>query len=384
MKRLLYISLAFMMLAFAACRDEDIIYLPEQVQVSRPEFTSVKGLYVLNEGNMNDNKASLDYYDFSTGTYHRNIFPEANPHVTQEMGDVGNDIGIYGNKLYVVVNCSNKVDVLDKTTAAKQGQINIPNCRYVAFHGGYAYVTSYVGPVSLTDERRFQSGAVLKVDTATLNIVDTCYVGRQPDGIEIVDDLIYVANSGGYTPEEYESTVSVIDIYTFAEIERIEVAPNLQYCKCDKRGILWISSRGDYYEHGGGIYAYDTRKRRMVSQIETPVGSMWMDGDSLYVVSAEWSYLQDQTLARTYKIIDTREMAVVNEMFITDGTENSITLPYGIAVHPITKDIFISDARDYIHPGRLYCFDRNGVKKWDVRTGDIPGHFVFIGDSKQK
>ena len=371
-----------MTLLLVACRDEDIIYIPEQVEVARPEYTGVTGLYVLNEGNMNDNKASLDFYDYSSGTYRRNIFPEANPHVTQEMGDVGNDIGIYGDKLYAVINCSNKIDVLDKRTAVKLGQINIPNCRYIAFKGGYAYVTSYVGPVSLTDDRRFQNGAVLKVDTVSLNVVDTCYVGRQPDGIEIVDDLIYVANSGGYTPERYESTVSVIDLYTLKEIERIEVAPNLQHIKSDRRGILWITSRGDYYNQGSGIYAYDTRKRRMVTYIDTPVSSTWLDGDSLYVVSAEWSYLADNTLARTYKIIDTDKQMVVNNNFIADGTDAVITLPYGVAVHPITKDIYIGDARDYIHPGRLYCFDRNGVKKWDVRTGDIPGHFVFLGDYK--
>ncbi len=381
MRHLLYI-LPIMTLLLVACRDEDIIYIPEQVEVARPEYTGVTGLYVLNEGNMNDNKASLDFYDYSSGTYRRNIFPEANPHVTQEMGDVGNDIGIYGDKLYAVINCSNKIDVLDKRTAVKLGQINIPNCRYIAFKGGYAYVTSYVGPVSLTDDRRFQNGAVLKVDTVSLNVVDTCYVGRQPDGIEIVDDLIYVANSGGYTPERYESTVSVIDLYTFKEIERIEVAPNLQHIKSDRRGILWITSRGDYYNQGSGIYAYDTRKRRMVTYIDTPVSSTWLDGDSLYVVSAEWSYLADNTLARTYKIIDTDKQMVVNNNFIADGTDAVITLPYGVAVHPITKDIYIGDARDYIHPGRLYCFDRNGVKKWDVRTGDIPGHFVFLGDYK--
>ena len=52
----------------------------------------------------------------------------------------------YGSKLWVVVNCSNKVEVLDlKNRPTAPGEIDIPNCRYIAFDGRYAYVTSYAG-----------------------------------------------------------------------------------------------------------------------------------------------------------------------------------------------------------------------------------------------
>ncbi|MBR2146771.1 MAG: YncE family protein, partial [Muribaculaceae bacterium] len=67
--------------------------------------------------------------------------------------------------------------------------------------------------------------------------------------------------------------------------------------------------------------------------------------------------------------------------FITDGTEQEITMPYGVAVNPITKEIYVTDAKDYVSPGRLYCFSPEGVKQWDVRTGDIPAHFAFVGEN---
>ena len=56
-------------------------------------------------------------------------------------------------------------------------------------------------------------------------------------------------------------------------------------------------------------------------------------------------------------------------------------MPYGVAVNPITKDIYVTDAKDYLTPGRLYCFGSDGIKKWDVLTGYIPAHFVFIGEN---
>ena len=52
--------------------------------------------------------------------------------------------------------------------------------------------------------------------------------------------------------------------------------------------------------------------------------------------------------------------------------------PYGIAVHPSTRDIYITDAGNYVYPGTLYCFSPEGVLRWSVRTGDIPNAIVFL------
>ena len=295
------------------------------------------------------------------------------------MGDVGNDIGIYGSNLYCVINCSNKIDVLDKYTCKKKYQINIPNCRFIRFYGGYAYVTSYAGPVQINPNYE-QRGYVAKIDTVTMQIVDTCLVGFQPDELEIVEGKIYVANSGGYMVPNYENTVSVIDLATFKEERRIPIAINLSWVKGDRHGMLWIASRGDYYTRPSKIYAYDTRKQQLVDSIDCRVSNMWLDGDSLYVVSTEWSYVS-MSNAFSYAVINTRTMQCVCDNFITDGTEKDIVIPYAVAVNPITKDIYVTDAKDYVSPGRLYCFDRNGVKKWDVRTGDIPAHFAFLGNN---
>ncbi len=379
MNRLLYTLLCIAAIALAGCREDDIIFIPETVEVSQPEFTSVKGMYVLNEGNMGSNKATLDYLDYSTGAYTRNMYGKANPDVPKEIGDVGNDLGIYGNRLYAVINCSNKVEIMDKNTLKRLGQVEIPNCRFIKFYKGYAYVTSYAGPVVI-DPTYKQQGYVAKIDTATMKVVDQCLVGFQPDGLDIADGKIYVANSGGYMVPNYENTLSVISVETFKEIERIPIAINLANVIADRHGILWVVSRGDYYDEASNIHAYDLRKHRMVKAMDIPASSCWMSGDSLYVVSAQWSNVTMSNEV-SYAIINTLTQEVVSRKFITDGTEAAIQVPYAIAVHPITKDIYVADARDYVTPGRLYCYGSDGVLKWDVRTGDIPAHFVFLGEN---
>ena len=369
-------------MALTSCREDDVIFIPEEVQVSNPEFSEVGGFYLLNEGNMGSNKCTLDYYDFSTGIYTRNIYGNANPNVPKELGDVGNDLKVYGNRLYAVINCSNKVEVMDKSTAKRIGQVDIPNCRYIAFHKGYAYVTSYAGPVVIDPDYE-QLGYVAKVDTASLQVVAQCLVGYQPDDIEIVEDKIYVANSGGYRVPNYERTVSVIDIETFKVEETIDVDINLSRLVADKHGGLWIATRGDYYQVESSLYCYDVRKRRIVKHLDVPVSNMCIEGDSIYVVSSAWSNVTMSNRV-TFAVIDVTKQEPVSENFITDGTEAEIKAPYGVSVNPISHDIYITDARNMVNPGYLHCYDRTGVRKWSVRTGDVPAHIAFLGENKNE
>ena len=369
------------LLWLSACRHDDEIFIPERVNVSTPELTSIDGFYLLNEGNMGSNKCTLDYYSYADGVYTRNIYGAANPTVPKELGDVGNDLAIYGSRLYAVINCSNKVEVMDVATCSRIGQVDIPNCRYIKFHDGYAYVTSYAGPVVIDPEYE-QLGFVAKIDTATMQVVDRCIVGYQPDGLEIVDGKIYVANSGGYRVPNYERRLSVIDVKSFEVEEEIDIDINLQYVCCDKYGGLWVSSRGDYVSSTSRLYCYDVRKRRIVANVDVPVSAMCLDGDSLYIVSNAWSNVT-MSSRPSYSIVDVAKKAVVSTDFITDGTSSESRKPYCVAVNPLTKDIYVGDGRNYVNPGYLYCYDRHGVKRWSVRTGDIPAHIAFVGKTDE-
>lgn len=370
--------MVFALLLIVSCREDDEIFIPESVTVSKSEISGdVVGFYLLNEGNFGTNKSSLDYYDFSTGVYTRNIYAQTNPTAVMELGDMGVDIQIYGSKLYAMIAGSNKVEVMDVATTRRIGQIDIPNCRYIKFHEGYAYVTSYAGPIDINPDYE-QKGYVAKVDTASLAVVNTCVVGFQPDELEIVDNKIYVANSGGYMAPNYENTLSVIDIEPFTEEERVPIAINLQCVSGDEYGGLWVSSRGDYYETPSKLYCYDVRKKRVEAELDVPVSTMCLEGDSLYVLSTTWDYVSMSSTV-TYAIVNVKTREVLTRNFITDGTDALISAPYGLAVNPVTKDIYVTDAKDYVVPGALYCYGNDGVLKWSVRTGDIPGHFAFVG-----
>lgn len=361
---------------FASCRKDVELLLSDITMIDAGASANYVGFYLLNEGNMGSNKSTLDFFDFTTGSYQRNIYAEKNPSVPKELGDVGNDLQIYGNRLYAVINASNKIEVMDARTAKRIGQIDIPNCRYIAFHQQYAYATSYAGPIEINPDYT-QRGFVAKIDTATLEIVDKCVVGFQPDGLAIANGKIYVANSGGYmgagNMEKYEKTVSVIDLATFAEEKRIEVDYNLHRVTADKRGNIWVSSRGNHGNYPSRLFLIDSQEGTVTDTLNVPVSNFWLDGDSLYIYSTE-----NYGNSIGFALIHTKTKEIITRQLITDGSEKNLEMPYGLMVHPDTKDIYITDAGDYVNPGFLYCFSPQGKKKWSVKTGDIPAHFALL------
>lgn len=379
MKKVLAYCLFFALLA--ACRHDELVVPTEYdiVDDAPAAGSRIRGFYLVNEGNMGSNKCTLDYFDYLTGLYSRNIYAERNPEVIKELGDVGNDIQIYGSKLYVVVNCSHKVEVLDARSGVRLGQVDIPNCRYIRFHRGRAYVSSYVGPVLI--DASAPRGAVYEVDTLSLAVTRKVTVGYQPEEMEIVNDYMYVANSGGYRVPDYDNTVSVVQMIDFKQVGQIPVGINLHRVRKDNQGKLWVSSRGNYENVPSRLFVLDKKagynRMTVTDTLDLACSDMAIRGDSLYFYATEWNnFTASNTI--TYGIINTRTKQLVSRGFITDGTEADIEVPYGIAIHPETGDIFVTDARNYVSSGALHCYSPGGKRKWSVRTGDIPAHICFL------
>lgn len=372
MKKLYLFLIAFLILSINSCREDyDYInYGATNSGVQEPENSSIKGLYVLNEGNMGSNKASLDFFDYTTGVFTKNYYNAQNPTVVNSLGDVGNDVKVYRDKAYAVINLSNYVEVMDAQTAKHIGEIPVTNCRYINFHKDYAYITSYGGAVGVS-----QDGYVVKVDTRTLEIVGKVFVGKQPDELEVVGDKLYVANSGGYSWPNYDNTVSVIDLNTFTEIKKITVAINLNKIKKDDTGKLWVTSRGNYSDVPPKIFVIDSETDQVIKELDAPVTDFSIVENRLYYYSYVYSSYGNTS---GYGILNTDTFETISDNFITDGTDSEIVIPYAIIVNPESGDVFVGDAKDYVSSGELFCYTKYGKLKWRVSTGDIPGHLAFL------
>ena len=384
MKRFSIFYVACLILAMVSSCREDFYIIPSQNQDTgvAPTRGDIVGMYVLNEGNMGSNKASIDYLDLDenkpTVHYLRNIYSERNPNVVKELGDVGNDIKIYGSKLWIVVNVSNKVEVATADSCKRITQINIPNCRYLAFKDGFAYVSSYVGPVKLDQDAPL--GMVYKVDTVDFKKKDSVVVGYQPEELCIVENKLYVANSGGYRMPNYDNTLSEIDLTTFKEIRKIKVGLNPHHCQVDHYGQIWVTSRGNYNDVPSRIYRlYKGRNQlyEVMDSIDTPVSGLSIVGDSLYYYGSAWNNAT-ATNTISYGLINVRTHQTIDTNLFSSPQIKNITMPYGIMVNPTERDFYLMDAKNYVSSGSLLHFKPDGTFDWSVQTGDIPGHATFV------
>lgn len=371
MKRNLVILAAALLVGSAACGRMD----PPEGESEIPE---INGFFLLNEGLLGSNKCTLDYYDYQSGIYSKNVYGERNPGLVQELGDGGNDLQLYGGRLYAVLYGSGLVEVIDATSARHLGTMSVPGCRYIVFQDGFAYVSAYG---TKTDENDPPvQGYVAKFDLETLEIAGTCKVGLKPEEMVISGGKLYVANARCLNEPDFDNTVSVIDLATFQVVKTIGVGPNLHRMELDPYGSIWVSSRGDYgdyYEIQPWIYVIDTKTDQVIDAMDMlPCSEMTQCGDLLYVLNNTWNYIY-QTSDVSYALVDVRARQIKTRRFITDGTDAQFQNPCGLAVNPQTREIFVTDSRDNITPGKVFCYTPEGRLKWSCSTGDIPSRIVF-------
>lgn len=382
------VVLAIALVAAAGCRKEDTLrFLPgengepsdyEVVDAAVNASAEPSGFYLVNQGNQGSNKARLDFLNFHNGFYIRDVFTEYNPEVVKGLGDTGNDVQVYKGKVFVVVNGSHKVEIMDAYSMKRLAQVDVPNCRFIAFDGNYAYVTSYVAK----DEEalKTQKGALYRIDLDTYKVTGQVTVGYQPEQLVIKDGKAYVANSGGLA-KDYDNTVSVVDLKSMKVDYDIEVAVNLELMLVDAEGTIWVSSRGNYSDVSSTLNYLVKKgdKYELGGSVNVPVSSMALAGDKIYVIGSTYTNTNGTwALTTTYNIVNAKTRELESGSFITDGTESDITTAFTVTVNPGNGDIYVTDAKDYVSSGTLHCYTGSGKHKWSVHTGDIPGRIAFL------
>lgn len=380
------VVLAIALVAAAGCRKEDTLrFLPgengepsdyEVVDAAVDAAAEPSGIYLVNEGKQGSNKARLDFLNFHNGFYIRDVFTEYNPEVVKGLGDTGNDVQVYKGKVFVVVNGSHKVEIMDAYSMKRLAQVDVPNCRFIAFDGNSAYVTSYVAKDK--EALKTQKGALYRIDLDTYKVTGQVTVGYQPEQLVIMDGKAYVANSGGYVAG-YDDTVSVVDLKSMKVEYDIKVAINLGLMLVDAEGTIWVSSQGNFSDVSSTLNYLVKKgdKYELGGSVNVPVSSMALAGDKIYVIGSTYTP-PAWALTTTYNIVNAKTRKLESGSFITDGTESDIATAFTVTVNPGNGDIYVTDAKDYVSSGTLHCYTGSGKHKWSVRTGDIPARIAFL------
>ena len=380
--------LAFALVCVLACQKPPVpeVYKDAELTGEKVDVSALAGLharkvFLLNEGGMGANNASLDFLRLEDGTYVTGAFRKMNPEAGAGLGDVGNDILVIGDEVWMVINNSGLVEVVSAKDETEMAAIAVPTPRCIATDGQYAYVSSWAGAYasgsyddsgnySLTDYKN-PKGQVYRIGLKSKKLEGSIEVGFQPEGVAVSGGKLYVANSGGISSQlppdyAYDNRVSIIDTKTFQLEKTVEVQVNLKSVFADPLGGVYVTTLGDYWSVHSGLYRLDAAGG--VSHIADYVSVAALSGATLYWIGAEEEF--DWEAPKTWKAYSCTG-GVFPSAVPMDFS--AVTTPYSLFVE--SGNFLLGDAGDYFNPGSLSLYQA-GKKAWTVTAGVCPGHFA--------
>ncbi len=362
MKKNLLLLLALVALLFASCEKDDDC---KNCYV-KSEFAN--SLFILNQGAYQGNNSTLAHYDIEKQKLNEDLYTDIN---SRGLGDNSNDIIRYGDKIYIVVNGSSTVEVISAINGTALKQISFKNeegtarqPRFAVGHADKVYVTSFDNTVS-------------RIDTTSLAVDAVVEVGRNPEGITVANNKLFVANSGGLDFGNPDNTVSVIDIATFKEEKKIKVDDNPYLVYADSQGDIYVTTR-DVYDADFNWVAGSSFMRIKSDSHEAeiimggieginPTGEFTIVDDKAYIV------INDYTATKV-TVYDCKTETVITDNLISEGA-NFNTAPFSISVDAVSGDLFLTET-DYVTPGNVHWIDKNGNLKEKIENVGINPYAV--------
>lgn len=338
-------------LTFVACKKNNN-------EVPEPVAFFKNGLLVVNEGLFQQNNAHLTWVDFTKEEVNNEIFEQK---TNRQLGDTGNDIGRYGSKVYVVVNVSSTIEVLDAQNGSPIKQINmmhngIPKQpRFITFSNGRAFVPCFDGYVDV-------------IDTASLEVTQRIKVGENPDGIHAANNRLYVINSGGLNFPNVDSTLSVIDLISLTETAKITVGKNPRQVLTDKNGDIWVitqtpSLSWDDFQ----LVKVNHNTMNIDTTFTWDVNKMALVGDNLLI----YTYSNNQSAIH---LVNPETGSIIQQNFIP---ASMFTTFYGAKFDASRNQLYCFDAMNYVNQGYIRVFTPTGTHLRDIKVGLNPSKLLI-------
>lgn len=319
-------------------------------------------LLILSEGLFNMNNSSLALYNLEDGSYDYNIFKSLNK---RGLGDTANDMIEYGDKIYIAVAVSSEIEVLDRNSLFSVSQIPLFSPEGIArqprrllSYNGSVYVSCF-------------DGSLLEIDTLSLSVSRITSLGRNPEHLTVANGKIYVSNSGGLDYPYYDATVSVVDISSFSEIKKIAVGTNPGCIGTSASGDVYVVSRGDYGTEDYTLHKIDSDIDTVIRSFSDihPLG-FCIEGDYLYMYNYNFS-TQTNWIRRFDCTTDNLDSWSID-------SPSELETPYSIKVCSSTGEIFITDAKNFVLYGDLFCFSPDGSLKYRLPEVGLNPNCVII------
>lgn len=321
-------------LAFSSCKPE------ETTEVQTENY---KGVVVVNEGGFNKSNGSLGLYKPGTKTYF-DAFKKAND---RPLGDVVQSIASINDKYYVVVNNSNKVEVINQSDFKSVAVVNTTSPRYV---------------LKVSDKKAYISNLY----SNTIKVLDLIS-NTITKNIDINDNSEQMAISQGYAyVNTYSNKIKIVKVDSDSLRDSISTGKGLSKIINVSSNTLAVLATGDVDWNSGAVKEngnlYILRSDSLKISKTFPLNTGSYGGSLIYT----GGYLY-------YSLGDNK----VNKVDISSGTTTTfITLTGTATVYSLTTDsngrIYVTNAADFNSAGTVYVYASDGTKLYEFNAGIAP------------
>lgn len=349
-KNVLFLPLLFAVLISSSCTKTK----------ENPDYGKYgEGVLISNEGTFNSGNGTVSYYNTENDSVINDIFKLENG---RNLGDVVQSVSRIGDFVFIQVNNSHKIEVVDGKSFAEKAVIkNLTQVRYAIGNEQNAYATAW--------GKWGADGKVYFIDVKTLKLTDSVSTGLGPEAMLLFNDNLFVANSGGYT---YDNTISVINTLNKSIIKTITVGANPKSMVLDKNQKLWVLCSGsEIYDANWNTIGHHASKLLRINPLDFSIEkeiqlfaskhpaklALNGSGDLLYFGSG-FGFTGIYTL--NINSISFTENLLINKAF------------YGFDFNKNTNEIFAFEAPNYTERGKLYRYTADGVELGNYTVGIAP------------
>lgn len=349
-----FLLISSMILAVSCVDDK-----PEQPEPNNNNSSGRK-VFIANEGSLGNGNASFSFYNIDKDSIYNNIYENANG---QGLGDVFQSMLIDNDRIYLAINNSDKVAVIDKTTYKLTGNISVPKPRYLLkLNADKMYVSSlYNAQINIVNPSSLQVTGKIDIDY------------KNSEGLTALNGKVYACNWDTACNYFYE-----IDPNKDSITARIAIAGRAsQQVLVDKNQMLWVLAGNVYKGKVATLTQINPQTRSIVKSFTFPSGADIMKPcfnptkDTLYFLGVNYNGGTDYN--GVYRMpIDAGALPV--NLFIP---AQPLQYFWGLAVDSVSNQIYVADPKGFIQNGTISIYQTDGSKIKSFNVGIGPGFFIF-------
>jgi YVTN family beta-propeller protein len=338
---------------FSSCEKDK-----ETIVASAPD--NLNGVFIINEGAYGSGNGSISFISNDSSYYNSDLYNTIN---NSALGDIVQSMTIYNNYAYIPVNNSQRMEVVSMNNFKRKGSITgLSSPRFFVGNGSTGFVSDWV------------SNSVYVINLNSLTITDTIHCGAGPEGMTIVNNKLFICNSGGFGDD---STVTVADATTHEIITTIHTPVNPTSVAVDANGMIRVLCKGSL----GSDYT--------PTPDDAP-GALISIDPSNFGITQTLYFNYDQHPVKMQISADKLNLFYLNGNQGYSGTIDKIlidatTLPttpfinsefYGLGVNPKNGDIY-GGRVNFSANAYVVHYNTNGIIQDSVLAGVGPNGFAF-------